>query len=233
MTSAIIVAAGSGKRMNNARPKQYLDLAGLPVLSRTLMVFDDHPAVHMIFLVVAPEEISFCESHILSTVAWKTEIMLIPGGEHRKDSVYEGIKAAQQRMDDHEIVLIHDGVRPFVSGEMITDCIDCAAKWGACIYGVPVSDTLKQVDSWGVIAGTVSRENVWMAQTPQAFSLKWIKDGFERVIEKGLLVTDDAAVLERCGKPVRILPGSKNNIKITTPEDLHFALFLLGEAGKS
>lgn len=233
MVSAIILAAGSGKRMNNARPKQYLDLAGLPVLSRTLMVFDDHPAVNRIFVVVAAEEIPYCRKHILSTVAWKTEIMLVPGGEHRQDSVYEGIKAAERQTGDHAIVLIHDGVRPFVSGDMITDCIDCAAKSGACILGVPASDTLKQADSRGLITGTISRKNVWMAQTPQAFSLKRIKAGLENAIEKGLLVTDDASVLESYGTPVQILPGSKNNIKITTPEDLHFALFLLGEAGKS
>lgn len=218
--------------MNNARPKQYLDLAGLPVLSRTIMVFDDHPDISRIFLVVAPVEIPYCRKHILSTVSWKTEILLVPGGKHRQDSVYEGIKAAEQRTGEHEIVLIHDGVRPFVSPDMITDCIDGAAKSGACILGVPVSDTLKQVDSRGTISGTLSRENIWMAQTPQAFSLKRIKAGFENAIEKGLRTTDDAAVLESYGTPVQILPGSKINIKITTPEDLHFALFLLGAGGK-
>lgn len=233
MASALILAAGSGKRMNNARPKQYLDLAGLPVLSRTLMVFDDHPAVNLIFLVVAPAEIPYCRRHILSNVPWKTEIMLVPGGKHRQDSVYEGIKAAERRAGDHEIVLVHDGVRPFVSGEMITECIDCAAKSGACILGVPASDTLKQADARGRITGTISRKNVWMAQTPQAFFLKRIKAALENAIQKGLLATDDAAVLESYGTPVQILPGSKTNIKITTPEDLHFALFLLGARGKS
>ncbi len=228
MASAIIVAAGSGLRMKSARPKQYLDLAGLPVLSRTLMVFDNHPEIETIFLVVSPGEIEFCRKEILSKARWKKDIVLVPGGKERQDSVYEGLKAAGGYMEEDGIILIHDGVRPLVAREMITACIACAKKSGACIPGIPASDTLKQVNSDGFIASTVPREEIWFAQTPQAFSLKLIRDGFEYAFANRLSLTDDAAVLEVFGKPVRMIPGSRNNIKITTPEDLRIAAALLG-----
>jgi 2-C-methyl-D-erythritol 4-phosphate cytidylyltransferase len=226
MASAIILAAGSGQRMNSPVPKQYLNLAGVPVLSRTLLVFDNHPAVRKIFLVVAPEEIDFCRDTIISPNAWKTAIMLVPGGKHRQDSVHEGLKAACDNSGDDEIVLIHDGVRPLVPPGLITACIGCAEKWGACIPGLPASDTLKRVDLQGVVSETIPRENVWMVQTPQAFSLKLIREGFERISAKGLFVTDDAAVIES-DSPVRVIPGSRFNIKITTPGDLDFGEALL------
>ena len=227
MASAIIVAAGSGLRMKSARPKQYLELAGLPVLTRTLMVFDDHPGIENIFLVVSPGEIEFCREKILSKARWEKEIILVPGGKERQDSVYEGLKAAGGYMEDDDIILIHDGVRPLVAQELITACIACAEKSGACIPGIPASDTLKQVNSDGMIVSTVSRENIWFAQTPQAFSLKRIREGFEYAFANRLSLTDDAAVLEMYGLPVRMIPGKRNNIKITTPEDLHIAAALL------
>lgn len=230
MASVIIVAAGSGLRMKSARPKQYMDLAGLPVLSRTLKVFDDHPGIENIFLVVSPGEIEFCHETVLSKARWNKNIVLVPGGKERQDSVYEGLKAAGGHMEEDDIILIHDGVRPLVAREMITACIACAEKSGACIPGIPASDTLKQVDSAGFIASTVSRENIWFAQTPQAFSLKLIRDGFEYAFANHLSLTDDAAVLEMYGKPVRMIPGSRNNIKITTPEDLCIAAALLGNS---
>lgn len=226
MASAIILAAGIGQRMKSPVPKQYMDLAGLPVLSRTLNVFDDHPDVQTIFLVVAAEEIDFCRETILSTRAWKSRVELIAGGKQRQDSVYEGLKAVDGQTDD-DIVLIHDGVRPFVSLKLITSCIDGAIETGACIPGVPASDTLKRVDAKGIVSGTVSRENIWLAQTPQAFSLKLILAGFEKALKRGLCFTDDAAVIEHGGGTVRVIPGSRRNIKITTPEDLDFALALL------
>jgi 2-C-methyl-D-erythritol 4-phosphate cytidylyltransferase len=232
MASAIILAAGSGQRMNSPVPKQYLDLAGLPVLSRTLLAFDKHPAVTKIFLVLAPEEINFCRDTIISPIAWETAIMLVPGGKHRQDSVYEGLKAACRQTVDDEIVLIHDGVRPLVPPGLITACIDCAEKWGACIPGLPASDTLKRIGPEGVVSETIPRENVWLVQTPQAFSLKLIREGFDRISGKGLFVTDDAAVIES-GSPVRVIPGSRFNIKITTPGDLDFGEALLEFAHES
>lgn len=230
MASAIILAAGSGTRMNSALPKQYMDLAGLPVLTRTLMVFDKHPAIEHIFLVVSANDTNYCREHILSGSSWRKTVRLVTGGKKRQNSVYNGLKAAETNIGEDEIVLIHDGARPFVSKEMITACIEGAAESGACILGIPASDTLKRVDSAGIIHGTISRENVWMAQTPQAFFLKLIRDGFENVMNKGLSVTDDAAVLESAGIPVRIIPGSRTNMKITTPEDLDFAVAMVRSA---
>ena len=233
MASAIILAAGSGHRMKSPVAKQYLDLGGIPVLARTLMAFDNHPAVENIFLVVAQKELEFCRKTILSSLLWEKNIMIVAGGKQRQDSVYEGLKAAERFMTDREIIVIHDGARPLVSGETITACIDGAEKSGACIPCLPASDTLKQVDSGGFVTATVSRTNIWIAQTPQAFSFKLLKQGFENAIEKGLAVTDDAAVIEDCGGSVQVISGSRKNIKITTPEDLDMARALLQVAGES
>ena len=230
--SAIIVAAGSGVRMKSDRPKQYLELGGMPLVSRTLKVFDDHPAVENLFLVVPAADFAFCRSEILSAVPWKKTIHLVPGGKRRQDSVHEGLKAAARYAGVGEIVLIHDGVRPFVPPDMITACIACAKESGACILGVPASDTLKRVDAGGVVFGTLSRETVWLAQTPQAFSMDLITAAFEHAAEMDFSTTDDAAVVEFYGRPVRVIPGSRRNIKITTPEDLDFALALLRLAGE-
>jgi len=233
MAAVIIVAAGSGKRMKNSLPKQYMDLAGLPILARTLMAFDAHAAITRIFLVVAPGDIEFCRKTVLSVRGWIKDITLVPGGAHRQDSVWAGLKAAETAMGDDDIVVIHDGARPLVSGSMITACIEGAAKEGACIVGVPAYDTLKQADACGVVSGTLPREYVYMAQTPQAFTLKRIRQGFENARAKGLLATDDAALVEMCGMPVHIIPGSRTNIKITTPEDLDMASALIMLAGKT
>ena len=218
--------------MGSARPKQYLELGGLPVLSRTLMVFDAHPEIDCIFLVVSPAEVDFCRETVLSNRGWNKEILLVPGGKERQDSVYKGLKAAFEKMGGAGIVLVHDGVRPFVSHEIITACIRGAVESGACIPGVPATDTIKQADSEGFVLGTVSRENIWLAQTPQAFSMELILAGFEHAMASNAVLTDDAAIMEMYGRPVRIVPGSRNNIKITTPEDLLFAAALLEHAGK-
>jgi len=220
MASAIIVAAGSGRRMKQKTPKQYLDLAGIPILGRTLRVFDRHPQISAIFLVVSLNDFDFCRGHILPSLDRQSAVELVPGGEERQDSVYEGLKRAGAA---GEIVLIHDGVRPFVTGEMISACIEGAAECGACIPGIAASDTLKRVGADGIIEKTLPRDGVWLAQTPQAFEVELIRRAYAHAIETGTRVTDDAGAVENFGKPVRMIPGSPYNIKITTPADLEFA----------
>jgi len=223
MTSVIIVAAGQGVRMGADVPKQFLELGGKPVLAHTLMVFDHSSEVEHIVLCLPDSEIDFCRSDILTSLGLKTPISLVAGGQRRQDSVYNALKTLE---GDH-IVLIHDGVRPFVTQDIIKACIEGAVQWGACIPTIAVTDTLKRVDADGCIQQTVSRKGLHMAQTPQAFRLSVIKPAHQTARENGWLVTDDASLVERMGLTVRVIPGSPHNIKITTPEDLRRAEAIL------
>lgn len=228
--TAIILAAGSGKRMKSNCPKQYLALKGVPILTRTLAAFDGHPEVSAIILVAADKDTSVIRGSVLAGRAWKTDIILTAGGLRRQDSVREGLMAARALTGDDDVVLVHDGVRPFVAPALITACIAGAAEAGACIPGVPASDTLKRVDGRDMVTATVARETIRLVQTPQAFLFKLLLNGFEHVSAKNLSVTDDAGVIEAMGLPVKIVPGSPMNMKITTPEDLAVAEALLGDA---
>jgi 2-C-methyl-D-erythritol 4-phosphate cytidylyltransferase len=223
--SAIIVAAGKGRRMNAAAPKQYLMLGGLPILSRTLLAVDACPEVGDICLVVPGSDIDYCRKAVLDPIRLRVPVKIIAGGAQRQESVYSGLSSLAS---DDGIVLIHDGVRPFVRTDDIRRCIDGAKIHGACIPGLPVSDTLKAVDDGGEIIRTIDRGRLWHAQTPQAFQYRLIKDAHEKAKRDGVTGTDDAALLERLGEKVRLVPGSIFNIKITTPEDLKMAEAIAG-----
>ena len=222
MVSAVIVAAGKGIRMNDTVRKQYLQLAGRPVLSHTLTVFDGCNLISKIYLVVPQRDFDYCRNNILPTL--KKDINLVAGGKARQDSVYNGLIAVGK---NNGIVIIHDGVRPFANKEMLESCVKGAKKYGACIIGVPAQDTLKKISSLGDIEKTIERNNIWLAQTPQAFQYKVIRKAHEKAKEKGYAGTDDAFLVEQMGNPVKIIKGSKNNIKITTREDLEFAEVIL------
>jgi 2-C-methyl-D-erythritol 4-phosphate cytidylyltransferase len=224
MVTAIIVAAGQGSRMQGAQRKQYLSLAGLPILTRTLMVFDGCDAVEQIILVVPQDDIDFCRKNILEPAGLSQKIRLMPGGRRRQDSVYNGLKEVDENCS---IVIIHDGVRPFVQNEQIIACIDSARESGACIIGVPAHETLKQTDSSGQIIRTLSRDDIWLAQTPQAFRHDLIRKAHDQARREGFFATDDAALVERTGAAVKIIKGSRTNIKITVREDLEMARWLL------
>ncbi len=226
--TAIILAAGIGKRMKSNRPKQYLALNGVPILTRTLSAFDDHPEINAIILVAADKDISFIHGSVLAGKKWKTNITVTAGGSRRQDSVLEGLKAARGLTGDDDIVLVHDGVRPFVTRELITACISGAVEAGACIPGIPASDTLKRIDERDRVTATVARESIRLVQTPQAFLFRLLREGFEHAVAQNLSVTDDAGVIEAMGLPVKIVPGNPMNMKITTPEDLAVAEALLG-----
>ena len=220
MVSAIIVAAGKGVRMKGRMRKQYLDLSGRPVLVHSIMTFDACSLIEEIVIVVPEEEIDYCQNNIVSLLDLNTSATLISGGVQRQDSVYNGLQAIDKKTDT---VVIHDGVRPFIHLEDLTACIIGARDFGACILGIPTSDTLKRVNKSGIIEDTLFRENIWLAQTPQAFRYDLIVKAHETARKDGYIVTDDASLVERLGKDVKIINGSKFNIKITTQEDLDVA----------
>jgi 2-C-methyl-D-erythritol 4-phosphate cytidylyltransferase len=224
MVVAIIVAAGQGLRMRNPLPKQYLPLADIPILAYTLTAIDRCPLVDHILLVIPPQDIDFCRKNIIELTMPSHPVELIAGGSRRQESVYN---ALQQIDPDCDVVVIHDGVRPFAGPNQFTACINGAREHGACILGVPAYDTLKQVDELENIIDTVARDAIWLAQTPQAFRYDLIKKAHDRARSGGYLGTDDASLVERLGEKVKIFRGSRNNLKITTEEDLKIARALL------
>ena len=209
--------------MKNTVRKQYLEIDGIPILARTISAFEKHSDIHQIFVVVPESDFDFCSSHILTHVK-NNSVRLVAGGKERQDSVFNGIMAMPQ---DTSIVVVHDGVRPFVEPEKITACIAGAAKYNAAMLGIPVNDTIKQVDSDNNVSETLERNQLWYAQTPQAFDYYLIKKAHELAREEGFNATDDAALVERMGGTVKMIEGDKTNIKITTPEDLKMAELIL------
>ena len=218
--SAVIVAGGKGERMRTNIRKQYLVLGNLPVLSHTLAVFDLCPVIHRIYLVVPEPDRDFCAKEVVAPIEPQTPVHLVSGGAFRQASVYHGLCAIP---DTDGVAVIHDGVRPFVSGGQIETVARSALKYGACIFGIPAVDTLKQVDADNYIARTVARQTIRLAQTPQAFQYSIIKKAHDLAMSDGVIGTDDASLVERLGIRVLVIPGSPRNIKITTPDDLLMA----------
>lgn len=217
MICAVIVAGGSGSRMQAPEKKQYLHLAGLPILCHTLMAFDCVTDLDQICLVVPKEDLEKCKMDVLAPLSLVHDIQLVAGGRRRQESVLNGLN----RLDgDSGIVMIHDGVRPFVRPELIERCLGGVRATGACIPAIPATDTLKQVDANGVIVSTLARQAIRFAQTPQTFSIDLIRRAHHDAARKKLAVTDDASVAEHFGASVTVVPGDPDNIKITTPHDL-------------
>jgi len=233
MTSAIIVAAGKGIRMGDNVRKQYLLLDGRPLISHTIAVFDECNMIDEIFLVVPEEDFVFCNENILNQQNFQKKTRLVPGGARRQDSVYNGLLAIDNIMDNNSIVVIHDGVRPFISPEQLTECITCANDYDACIFGIPAYDTLKRVNSSGFIENTIERNTIWLAQTPQAFKYNLIRRAHENALRAGIKGTDDAMLVELLETKVKIINGSRCNVKITTKEDLLLARALKTEVAYS
>lgn len=218
--TAIVPAAGSGLRMKGKVPKQFLLLDGLPILVHTLKALELAPKIDEVILVVPESQISFCRTEIVNKYNLKKISKVIPGGEQRQDSVYEGLRAVSP---DTDWVMVHDGVRPFVTQEMIGSAIETAkeAKDGA-VVAIPMRDTPKEVSS-DQITKTLDRERLWLAQTPQVFRRSLFLRAHEEARSQGIYGTDDAALVERLEGCVRIVLGSEENIKVTTPADLKLA----------
>ncbi len=223
MVSAIITAGGKGLRMKSKIFKQYIKIKGVPILSRAIQVFETIEQIKEIILVVPKGEIDFCKAEILSYIHKKDKIKIVEGGVNRQDSVYSGLKKVKYK---NGIILIHDGVRPFVSAKDIKKCIKKAEECGAAILAVPATDTLKKIGADNFIEKTVPRDTIWMAQTPQAFKYSLILSAYEKSYKDKAVHTDDASKLEKNGVKVAVVKSSGLNIKITCSEDIRLANFL-------
>lgn len=224
--AAIVPAAGRGARMGTAVRKQYLCLEGIPVIGRTLRVLADCPLIHDIVLVTGPGEESYCHTEIVERLHIHKVAAIVPGGNERQESVYNGLLALSA---DTDIVVIHDGARPLLRQSDLTAVLNAAEAYGAATLAVPVKDTVKLSDSHEFVADTLPRQFLWLIQTPQAFRCQLIIEAHRRAIECGYTGTDDAALVEKLRQPVKIVAGSYDNLKITTPEDLLIAAALIND----
>lgn len=213
--SAIIPAAGMGIRMGSNIPKQFLLLDGKTILHHTLSVLDQCPVVDEIVLVVSEKEIGKAQQQILDSHSKVAKV--IEGGKERQDSVYNGLKSLDSETD---IVVVHDGVRPFVSADLIRETVEAARDFGAAITAIPVSDTIKKVNEEGLVERTVDRNGLWRVQTPQTFQVPLLKEAFAKAQADNFYGTDEGSLIEYLGRGVKVIPGSELNIKITRSEDL-------------
>lgn len=229
LCTAIVLAAGAGKRMQSAVAKQYMLLNDKPILWYALHAFEKSDVIQKVVLVVGEGEISYCQQEIVEKYGFSKVTDVIQGGAERYLSVWEGLKCLEPTEGNY--VFIHDGARPFVDEEIIRGAYDAVKEFGACVVGMPVKDTIKVADEYGFAAQTPDRNTLWAVQTPQVFEEKLIYDAYKQLIEdlsewleKGLNITDDAMVLETVmKKKVKLVKGSYENIKITTPEDIFVA----------
>jgi len=218
--SAVIVAAGKSTRMNMDINKQYLEIGGMPVLAHALNVFEKCMEIDEIILVVNSEEISYCKNNIIDKYGFKKIAKVVPGGDERQFSVYNGLKQVNGKC---EIVLIHDGARPFITEDIILEGIEKTKEFGAACIAVPMKDTVKVVGNGDVIESTPDRNKLWAVQTPQIFRYELIMKAYEKACKDGYTGTDDTVLVERLGYNVHVVLGNYYNIKITTKEDLVIA----------
>ena len=216
MNGVVIVAAGTGSRMNMGINKQFIKLEGKEIIYYTIEKFYRNENIDDIVVVVKEEEAEFFRKEILDKYNFKN-IKLAYGGKERQDSVYNGLKSLDKECN---IVLIHDGARPFVSNKIINKSIEEAKENKAIVVGVPVKDTIKVIDNDKNIIDTPNRNVLWAVQTPQTFDYNLLIKSYEDAFKDGFYGTDDAMLVERIGYKVKMVEGSYNNIKITTQEDL-------------
>ena len=235
--TAIVLAAGSGKRMNSAVAKQYLMLRNKPVICYALQAFEQSEIIDGVVLVVGAGEVEYCQAHIVEEYGFTKVTAVIEGGAERYLSVWEALKwlHAKEPFKEEEYIFIHDGARPFVNERIIADTYEAARKYEACVAGMPVKDTIKIADEEVFAVETPNRKMVWAVQTPQVFERKLITTAYEELVRRldelkaqGLEITDDAMVVEALtGKKVNLVKASYENMKITTPEDMKIAESLL------
>jgi 2-C-methyl-D-erythritol 4-phosphate cytidylyltransferase len=238
----IVPAAGLGTRMGSpsatktkkrAPSKQFKELGGIPILIHTLRKFVACPEVYEIIVALRKNEIAGFRAQLEKQYPeiLNKRLQIVEGGEHRQDSAASALAAVTADGDD--IVLVHDGVRPFVTPEIIAEVIAAARKHGAAIAGMPAVDTVKQVErtaEGALIKATIPRASLVMAQTPQGFRYDILKKAFDEAAADGFLGTDEASLIERAGHPVAVVMGSPRNLKITTPADMELAEFYLKES---
>lgn len=231
-TAAIVLAAGSGSRMRSNVKKQYMEINEKPLIYYALKAFEDSFTDEVI-LVVSPGDIDYCKAEIVDKYGFSKVRNIVEGGAERYDSVRLGLHAVS---DDTDYVMIHDGARPFVTEDIMQRSVDAARENRACVVGMPVKDTIKISDADGFSVQTPDRKTLWMIQTPQTFEYNLIRRLYDKLEEdkeeikaKGINITDDAMVVETFSDvKVKLVEGSYNNIKVTTPEDIGFAQAILG-----
>lgn len=217
-TAAVILAGGSGKRMNRYTKKQYIEIQGKPLIYYSIAAFEKS-SVDNIVLVCAQGEEEYCKKEIVDKYSFHKVGSIVAGGKERYNSVFEGLKA----LTDIEYVLIHDGARPFITQNIICRTIEAVHKYDACVVGMPSKDTVKIADNNDFIQFTPKRSSVWNIQTPQAFKYSLIYSSYEKILESdcALEITDDAMIVENAVSfPIKLIEGAYSNIKITTEEDL-------------
>ncbi len=223
--AAVIPAAGAGVRMGADRPKQFLQLDGRPILEVTLEAFERCPVIGQVLVVVPGEAVAACEARILGRSDFTKVRRILAGGPRRQDSVRMGVEACPAGC---RLVVVHDGVRPLVRPELIERTVVEAGRCGAAVAALPATETVKEVLEGNRVYRTLDRGSLWMVQTPQTFCLKDLLEAHRRAEAEGWdEAPDDASLLERLGRPVRVVLGEEDNIKVTTPHDLAVAGFLL------
>ena len=223
MNGVVIVAAGTGSRMNMGINKQFIKLEGKEIIAYTIEKFYNNSNIEDIVVVVKEDESEFFKKEILDKYNFKN-VKIAYGGKERQDSVYNGLKLLDEKCD---VVLIHDGARPFVSDKIIDKSIEEAKEHKAIVVGVPVKDTIKVIDNDKKIVDTPNRSVLWAVQTPQTFDYNILIDAYKDAFKNKFYGTDDAMLVERIGYKVKMLEGSYNNIKITTQEDLNIGSQIL------
>ena len=212
--------------MANSVKKPYLKLADKPILAHTVQRFEQNSAVDAIFVIVDQADFSECHTAVLRPYSFTKVQALVEGGVTRQMSVYNGIRALSEDVD---FVIVHDGVRPFVTDEVIFACLAAADECGAAVAAVPVKDTIKVANTDDFIVETPAREQLWAVQTPQVFRKSLLEEAHQTAQARQLTATDDASLVEQLGFPVKLVKGSYANLKITTPVDLRVAEVLLSD----
>lgn len=224
MTTSVVPAAGKGIRMNSDLPKALTSIAGKPIITWTIEALEQTPVVDAI-VIVAPEDFLTTFERLKHENGWQKVAAIVPGGEDRQQSVWNGLQAIPS---ETEWVVVHDAARPLVKPSLIVAVWEAANEIGtAAIAALPCTDTVKRTLDGILIAETLDREQIWLAQTPQVFAAELLKEAHEQAIKDGCLATDDAMLVERLGVPIRLVWGDPTNIKITHPSDLALAEIFL------
>ncbi len=211
-----------GKRMGASINKQYITLAGMPIVAHTIEVFQNCGLISGIILVIPEDEIPYCQKEVVERYSLTGVTSIVAGGAERQNSVMNGLKALRNIAADNDLVLIHDGVRPFIDKQTIEEAMAATGENRGSLVAVPVKDTIK-VATEGIVTATPERSTLWHAQTPQTFRYMQIMSAHEKAEKEGFTGTDDCSLVERYGGVIQIVKGSYTNIKITTPEDLILA----------
>jgi 2-C-methyl-D-erythritol 4-phosphate cytidylyltransferase len=214
---AIIPAAGAGLQQGESSARVLMPVGGRSLIRRTLEAFDRCPEITGITLVISQRNLLEVTRELESD-GWRKAIDILLGGARRQDSVRLGLESL--RRDPPDFVIVHDGARPLVSDDLIHAGLEAARQHGAATAAIPVHHTYKHVDSAGFVHGTVERSDLMLVQTPQVFRYDWLMEAHEKAVRDGIVVEDDAELIEKLGKPVKVFAGSARNLKVTTPEDV-------------